>query len=549
MLARIARSNGASLSVLRVVRPWDRPRVMAGGGPRSSCASTSLVSPTTERLFKQLVRRALCSSSTAASSPARTAYPVLSATLASSSPLSTAPNCPRCYSSLVTTAAAARPSSVRHLRRLNPAMSATQTREHMGHSHGHGHGHHHHGTDPALLLSSDKNDAAVRITRLGLLLNVVLAVGKGFAGYYWNSKMLIGDAFHSLSDMVSDLMTLLTVKWALQPPSERYPTGFGKIECLGSLGVSSILLLGGLGIGWSAVLSLSQQFAPELADALAHFDFLGLGHGHDHGHGDHGHSHSAVDMAAAVPHLNAAWLLFASAGLKEWLVYATRKVARERKSSVLFSNAMHHRIDSFTAILTACIIMASNFATNAAWLDPVGSLIITGMVVKAGYENLFQAFSELIDVSIDDEIKSSVRRATSKALTDAGMISSASDANEVEIRSVGGLKSGPNYLLELELAVPGAWTVEQLTGVEDLVRARIGAKVRGAKRVKVRFVAADKERDGPDFLDEFIPSDVSARSSPGGDDHDHEHEHEHGHDHHHEHKHENKTNGGVTKRR
>ena len=74
-------------------------------------------------------------------------------------------------------------------------MSATQTREHMGHSHGHGHGHHHHGTDPALLLSSDKNDAAVRITRLGLLLNVVLAVGKGFAGYYWNSKSAFSPAF------------------------------------------------------------------------------------------------------------------------------------------------------------------------------------------------------------------------------------------------------------------------------------------------------------------------------------------------------------------
>lgn len=135
--------------------------------------------------------------------------------------------------------------------------------------------------------------------------------------------MLIGDAFHSLSDMVSDIMTLITVKWALRPPSERYPTGFGKIECLGSLGVSSILLLGGLGIGWSAMLTLSQMFAPELADALAHFDFLGLGHGHDHGHGDHGHSHSAIDMAAAVPSLNAAWLLIASAGVKEWLVYAS----------------------------------------------------------------------------------------------------------------------------------------------------------------------------------------------------------------------------------
>ncbi|KAF4301897.1 Mitochondrial metal transporter 1 [Botryosphaeria dothidea] len=538
MLARVACCNGASsLSVLRVVRPWDRLRVMAAGGPRSACASTSLAPST----IKLALGRALSTST-----PAHSSSPAPSALFAPSSPRrlrvavsSTPSNCPRC-SSVFTTALARTPQSLRQLRKLNPAMSAIQTRSHAGHSHGHGHHHHH--TDPTLLLSKDKNDAAVRITRLGLYLNVVLAIGKGIAGYYWNSKMLIGDAFHSLSDMVSDIMTLITVKWALRPPSERYPTGFGKIECLGSLGVSSILLLGGLGIGWSAMLTLSQMFAPELADALAHFDFLGLGHGHDHGHGDHGHSHSAIDMAAAVPSLNAAWLLIASAGVKEWLVYATRKVARERKSSVLFSNAMHHRIDSFTAILTAAIIMASNFATNAAWLDPVGSLIITGMVVKAGYENLFQAFSELIDVSIDDEIKSSVRRATSKALTDAGMYSESSDANAVQIKNVGGLKSGPNYLLELELAVPASWTIEQTNGVEDLVRARVGAKVRGAKCVKIRFVAADRERDGPDFLDEFIPSDVSAKSSPG----DHE---EHDHHHEHEHTHEHKANGGVTKRR
>lgn len=122
--------------------------------------------------------------------------------------------------------------------------------------------------------------------------------------------------------MMSDIMTLITVKWSLKPPSERYPTGFGKIESLGSLGVSSLLLMGGLGIGWSAVLTLSQQFAPELADMLSHFDFLGLGHGHGHDHG--GHSHSASHMAAEAPSLNAAWLLFASAGVKEWLVYASK---------------------------------------------------------------------------------------------------------------------------------------------------------------------------------------------------------------------------------
>ncbi|KAK8226584.1 cation efflux family-domain-containing protein [Phyllosticta capitalensis] len=405
-------------------------------------------------------------------------------------------------------------------------MTATQTRGHAGH--GHGHGHHHH-TDPSLLLSNNKNDAAVRITRLGLFLNIVLAIGKGVAGYYWNSKMLIGDAFHSLSDMMSDIMTLITVKWSLKPPSERYPTGFGKIESLGSLGVSSLLLMGGLGIGWSAVLTLSQQFAPELADMLSHFDFLGLGHGHGHDHG--GHSHSASHMAAEAPSLNAAWLLFASAGVKEWLVYATRKVARERKSSVLDSNAMHHRVDSYTAILTACIIIASNFATNAAWLDPVGSLVITGMVVKAGYQNFFQAIRELVDVTVDEDIKSSVRRATTKALTDAGLYTEAAGAESVQIRHVQGVKSGPNYLMEIDLSVPGHWSVDQSSGVEELVRERVGLRCRGVKRVKVRFVPADRQSNGPEYLDEFIAADVSGKSTPEHDhDHEHEHDHSHGHD-------------------
>ncbi|KAF2141977.1 uncharacterized protein K452DRAFT_227594 [Aplosporella prunicola CBS 121167] len=408
-------------------------------------------------------------------------------------------------------------------------MTATQTRGHAGHGHGHGHGHHHH-TDPSLLLSSDKHDAAVRITRLGLYLNLVLAVGKGIAGYYFNSKMLIGDAFHSLSDMASDILTLFTVKWSLKPPSTRYPTGFGKIESLGSLGVSSLLLLGGLGIGWSAVLTLSQQFAPELAEALAHFDFLGLGHGHSHGGHDHGgHSHSAADMAAQAPSLNAAWMLVASAGVKEWLVYATRKVARERKSSVLLSNAMHHRVDSFTALLTAAIITASNFATNAAWLDPVGSLIITGMVVKAGYQNLFQSLRELVDVSIDDETRSSVERAAQKAL-EAATLSPGADGGP-KLRSVQGVKSGPNYLVEVEVGVGGDWTVAQTAGVERLMRERVGKRCRGVKRVKVRFVPfEDADAAEKDFMDEFIPSDVSAKSSPGEHEHDHEHEHEHGHE-------------------
>lgn len=44
-------------------------------------------------------------------------------------------------------------------------------------------------------------------------------------------------------------MTLATVSLALKRPTGRFPNGYGKIESLGSLGVSSLLLVGGLFMG------------------------------------------------------------------------------------------------------------------------------------------------------------------------------------------------------------------------------------------------------------------------------------------------------------
>jgi len=184
----------------------------------------------------------------------------------------------------------------------------TQTREHAGHSHSHG------GADNAYLLSKNKNDAGVRITRIGLYVNLGMAIGKGLGGWYFNSKALTADAIHSLTDLVSDVMTLATVSLAMKPPSERFPNGYGKVESLGSLGVSGILLAGGFAMGWAAVLSLCQQFIPGFAELA---DTLGLmAH-------SHGHAHGGADLG---PNINAAWLAAGSIVIKEWLYRASKRV-------------------------------------------------------------------------------------------------------------------------------------------------------------------------------------------------------------------------------
>lgn len=195
------------------------------------------------------------------------------------------------------------------------------------------------------------------------------------------------------------------------------------------------------------------------------------------------------------------------------------KVAKERRSSVLASNAVHHRVDSLTGIVTLFAILGANFLHDAAWLDPVGGFLISLLVIKAGWGNTMASLYELADKGIDEEVRSSVRRATEKSLGE--MI----HGWEVELRDVRGVKSGQNYLVDLEIAVPNTWMVVDLTEIEESIRSRVGSKVRGVRRVKVRFIPKDSQKT---LFDEFISGDISQRSSPEPED-SHDHGHDHGH--------------------
>ncbi|KAJ6128275.1 Cation efflux protein [Penicillium samsonianum] len=374
-------------------------------------------------------------------------------------------------------------SRPRSIPRSATSFAMTQTRDH-GHSHGHGHHHHH---DNTYLTSTNKRDAGVRITRIGLVSNLCMAIGKFIGGYVFNSQSLIADAYHALTDLVSDFLTLGTVAWSLKPPSERFPNGYGKIESIGALGVSGLLLCGGVFMGLNAGQILLAQFYPDVAETVAHSGILG--HGHSHSHGPIG------------PSIHAAWIALGSIVVKEWLYRATMKVAEERKSSVLASNAIHHRIDSLTSIVALFTIGGSYVFQDATWLDPVGGVLISLMVIKAGWGNTCISLLELADTTVDEEVRHSVEDAASKALKDL------EDGHEVIVRDVQGMKSGQNYLMDIELAVPGAWAISRSRHIEEAVRQAVGAGVRGVKRIKVRFIPA--EHQDLTFSDEFVARDVS----------------------------------------
>ena len=78
---------------------------------------------------------------------------------------------------------------------------------------------------------------------VGIILNILLFVGKFFAGTISNSIAITADAFNNLSDAGSSVVTLAGFKLAEKKPDPDHPFGHGRMEYLAGLIVSAVILM------------------------------------------------------------------------------------------------------------------------------------------------------------------------------------------------------------------------------------------------------------------------------------------------------------------
>lgn len=80
---------------------------------------------------------------------------------------------------------------------------------------------------------------------VGIILNILLFIGKFIAGMMSNSIAITADAFNNLSDAGSSVVTLIGFKLAEQKPDSDHPFGHGRMEYLSGLIVSAVILMMG----------------------------------------------------------------------------------------------------------------------------------------------------------------------------------------------------------------------------------------------------------------------------------------------------------------
>lgn len=209
-----------------------------------------------------------------------------------------------------------------------------------------------------------------KITRAGAVVNLGLSAAKAVAGYVLQSPAMIADAIHSLSDLIGDGITFLSVQHSRKPPTPVYPYGYGRIETIGAMGISFFLIGTACVIGWDSWKVLSHYlFSSESIQSTF--------------------SWSAKSV------LSGPGVLFLSVVAKEWLFKRTLEIGQQTKSSSLIANAYHHRSDVHVS-LVAFAGIAGHYI-GMPWLDPVGGIAVGGVIAHMGLKLLRDNCEGLLD--------------------------------------------------------------------------------------------------------------------------------------------------------
>ena len=215
-----------------------------------------------------------------------------------------------------------------------------------------------------------------RVTLTGSAANFLLMVFKFVAGFVGHSAAMIADAFHSLSDFITDIIVLVFVKISSKPQDASHDYGHGKYETLATLLIGLGLAAVAIGIIVSGAVKFSHWLSGE-------------------------------DIAA--PGKLALWAALISIVVKELIYRYTISQGRNLDSAAVIANAWHHRSDALSSI-GAAIGIGGAIAFGDRWtvLDPLASIVVGAMLFKVAWDLLKESVDELTEHSLSDEAENEI---------------------------------------------------------------------------------------------------------------------------------------------
>lgn len=202
-----------------------------------------------------------------------------------------------------------------------------------------------------LIHPGDSSDSALRKAYVtlcgvvGIVLNLLLFLGKFFAGTLSGSIAITADAFNNLSDAGSSLIALLGFQLAEQKPDVHHPFGHGRIEYLTGLVVSLFILLMGF------------ELAKSSLDKILH--------------------PVPIDSSPLV-----ILILCASIAVKLYMAFYNRRLGRKLNAPTMQATAIDSLSDSAATIAVLAATLVSQFTD--VMIDGWCGILVSGFILWSG---------------------------------------------------------------------------------------------------------------------------------------------------------------------
>ncbi len=211
---------------------------------------------------------------------------------------------------------------------------------------------------------------------VGIILNLILAIGKCVVGLIFGAISLTADGINNLSDAGSQIISFISFKMASKPADRDHPFGHARIEYVASMIVSFFVLL----VGWNVLAeSVAKIFDPEIKTTFSWLMIIVLG---------------------------------VSVIVKLWLCLFNRRLADKIGSSVMKATAADSLSD---AIATAAVLVAMLvFRFTGFDADGYMGVIVAIIIFVAGIKILNETKNAILGESADPEVVENVKRIVSE---------------------------------------------------------------------------------------------------------------------------------------
>ena len=199
----------------------------------------------------------------------------------------------------------------------------------------------------------------------GIVLNILLFLGKLIAGILSGGISVIADAFNNLSDAGSSIMTFVGFKMAGMPADSEHPYGHGRMEYVSGIIISFIIMMMGFELGESSV---EKIFSPEKSE----FSILAVS------------------------------VLGASLLVKLWMALFNTKLGRKIDSATMKAAAA----DSLSDCISTSVVIICMFIQlfSGFELDSYAGIIVALFILYTGFNTFKDSLTPLLGTKPKKEL-------------------------------------------------------------------------------------------------------------------------------------------------